>query len=637
MPEKIKLSTARVGLVCLVLALGCLSHSAMLPASFKTLDDESSIINNADIKDLANAGKIFRSSFFGSGHYYRPMVSATYMLEYHFFGLRPFYYNLDNLTLHLATAVTVFFLVFLILKDHGTAFLTSLLFAVHPLQWEAVANIPGRAVLLSTFFTVNALFCFCLFLDKRVSPAAACLPGGWVDRQGPANYVYYGLSLALFTGGLLSKESAAMLPVLIVSYIYFVRERPKPWRLALPYFGLILVYVALRRWLGITETYPWRSPAELALGSLTFLRACLTFLRLFVLPVDLHFDRAQRLFLSPGDPQLWATVTVVLAAVTLVARRRGRITGAVAFFLSWFCIELIPVSQLITTIGVAPGFISAAEHLLYMPAVGIFALMAIGGQRLYRLAVEKNICSPVVLRFALWGAVLALMLTTARQGYHARRAPDMYRETLRYNPDNARILYSMGLEMVKEQRYGEAEQYFRRTLANDPQHAAARHALGRALHDQGKYIQALAVYQAVRDTGGGDALLEKNLQAVYPLAIDAYARRLAGEPGNARLHYSLGTVYSRAGETLKGVEQYLQAVALMPDFKDALFNLATSYEALGQTDLAVTFYERMLALGGKEGHLDAHACAHLAELYRAKGDEAKAEAYMRRAQEMEKQ
>jgi tetratricopeptide (TPR) repeat protein len=256
---------------------------------------------------------------------------------------------------------------------------------------------------------------------------------------------------------------------------------------------------------------------------------------------------------------------------------------------------------------------------------------------LYRMAVEKNICSTFVLRFALGCAVLALMLTTVCQGFTARGAPDMFRQTLKYNPHNSRILYSMGLEMVGQKNYGAAERYFRRTLQSDPLHAAARHALGRALHDQGKYIQALAVYQSVKDTGRADALLERNLQAVYPLAIDAYARWLADEPGNARLHYSLGTVYSRAGDAAKGVEQYLQAVALMPDLKDALFNLATTYEALGQADLAVTFYERMLALGGQKDHLDAHAYTHLAELYRARGDEPKAEAYTRQAQEAGRQ
>jgi tetratricopeptide (TPR) repeat protein len=302
--------------------------------------------------------------------------------------------------------------------------------------------------------------------------------------------------------------------------------------------------------------------------------------------------------------------------VALLWRLRRRMAGPTLFFLSWFCIELFPVSQIVTTIGVSPGYISAAEHFLYMPSVGIFALIAVGGQRLYHLAIEKNIGSPLFLRLTITGIFVALMLMTARQGYYAQSATVMFLRTLKYNPNNTRILYSMGLEMVNRKRYGEAEQYFRKTLDREPFHAFAHHALGRALHDQGKYAQGLAVYQSIKDAGRSDALLEKNLQMIYPLAIAQYKERLAKDQGNARLHYSLGTVYSRAGQMEKGVEEYLQAVALQPDFKEALFNLASSYEALGQTELAAAFYERLLAIDGKEDDFDAYAHGRLEEIDR---------------------
>jgi tetratricopeptide (TPR) repeat protein len=597
--------------------LGFLAHSPMLAATFKTLDDESSIISNPAIKDFSNIGKIFQSSFFGSGHYYRPLVSVSYMIEYHFFGLRPFHYNGDNLALHLMIAVTVFFLILLIFRDNGTAFFTALLFAVHPVQWEAVANIPGRAVILSTFFTVNALLFFCHFLETRALSGAK---GG--------NMICYGISLLCFAGGLLSKESAAMLPVLILSYIFFVQKDRKSWRLILPYICIILIYMVIRRWLGIMQTYPWRSPGEFTLGFLTFLRACLTFLRLFILPVDLHFDRAQKMFSTFAEPALWGTVMVVAALVLLFLRSHRRMAGTTVFFMSWFCIELLPVSQIVTTIGVSPGYISVAEHFLYMPAIGVFALIAAGGQWLYRYADKKNICSPFVLRFVLAGIVLTLMLTTARQGYYAQSAPEMFRETLRFNPDNSRILYSMGLEMVKRGRYGEAESYFRQTLERDPLHSSARHALGRSLHDQGRYIQGLAVYQEIKDAGRSDALLEENLGKIYPLAIQEYEQWLTKEPVNARLHYSLGTVYSRSGQVEEGIKAYVQAVALEPAFKEALFNLAASYQALGRIEEAVVYYERLVALEGERDALDEFAYRQLGEIYRQIGKSAKSEEYL---------
>jgi len=103
-------------LVCIliIVVLGFTAYSFVLEAPFKTLDDNISIVYNSDIQDLSNVKKIFTSSFFGDNHYYRPLVSFSYMLEYHFFGLNSFYYNLTNVIFHLAIAVSVFFLVLLL-------------------------------------------------------------------------------------------------------------------------------------------------------------------------------------------------------------------------------------------------------------------------------------------------------------------------------------------------------------------------------------------------------------------------------------------------------------------------------------------------------------------------------------------
>ena len=509
MPNFIKtILNSNIGLVCIVILLGFLAHSFMLTATFKTLDDNISIINNEDIKDFSNTGKIFKASFFGGKHYYRPMVSFSYMVEYHLIGLRSFYYNLTNLTFHLSIAITVFFLVFLICKDRNTAFFTSLLFAVHPIQWEAVSNISGRAVILSTFFTMNAFFFYCLSREKK--------------RQA----LFFSLSLLFFTCGLLSKESAAMLPILLLSYIFLIEKDIKRIRFIVPYFLIIGVYFLFRRSLGIAETYPWPSAGEHVLGFLTFLRVCLTYLRLVVWPLDLHFDRAQAMFLSFGDPQLWATILIYTALAFILVRMKKRLSNTVIFFITWFCIELFPASQIITTIGVQPGVMSAAEHFLYMPVIGIFVLLVLSVRKLITFIQAKGLCSAGVCRLALTGLFLFLMLTTARQGFEARTALTMFHRSLDQNPNNARIQYSMGLEMAKRERFQEAEYHFRRALDGDPNHMMVRVALGRALHDQGKFVEGIAVYQTVHGVDGKlNELLKTNLRDAYQHLAEMYQQQ----------------------------------------------------------------------------------------------------------------
>jgi tetratricopeptide (TPR) repeat protein len=475
-------------------------------------------------------------------------------------------------------------------------------------------------VILSTFFTMNAFLLYCLSRgEKRRRPA-------WL----------YGLSVVFFACGLLSKESAAMLPVLLLSYMFLVEKDTKQFRRTAPYFLITGVYLLARHFLGIAETYPWPSPSGYVLGFLTFLRACLTYLRLIVWPLDLYFDRARAVFVSFADPQLWATVLAITGIVVILARTRKRLTGPVLFFISWFCIELFPVSQIITTIGVQPGMLSAAEHFLYMPVVGVFVLLVLGARKLILFNQKKKLCSAGVCRFVVTGIFLFLMLTTVRQSFDARTAQTMLGRSLDQNPDNARIQYSMGLEMADRERFDEAEQYFRRALAGNPYHMMSRVALGRALHDQGRYVEAITVYETVKDVDGKlDDLLQVNLNEAYQKAIEKYQQWLAKDPGNARLHYSLGTVYSRSKRVTEGIEQYQKAVSLDPDFRDALFNLASSYEAIGEAGWAAAYYERMLAVDAPADDLSRYAQQHLADIYQRQGDAARAEEYFKKADLLE--
>ena len=101
--------------IFLVLAiLGFAAYAIILKTPFKTIDDYFAIVENPDIKTFTSLPKIFSSSFFGSSDYYRPLVYVSFMIEYHFFQLKPFFYNLTNVILQR-------------LKDFAPAFVISCL------------------------------------------------------------------------------------------------------------------------------------------------------------------------------------------------------------------------------------------------------------------------------------------------------------------------------------------------------------------------------------------------------------------------------------------------------------------------------------------------------------------------------
>jgi hypothetical protein len=86
-------------------------YSFVLPASFRTLDDQTMIVDNPLLKDWSNVPALFRDSFFGKGIYYRPLVSLSYMLDLHLFGPNPFFFYLENILLHGLNALVLMLLV----------------------------------------------------------------------------------------------------------------------------------------------------------------------------------------------------------------------------------------------------------------------------------------------------------------------------------------------------------------------------------------------------------------------------------------------------------------------------------------------------------------------------------------------
>jgi len=590
--EKITQSNKWVCLLLLVLVF--VSYASVLKAPFKKLDDNISIVNNDDIKDFANVGEIFTSSYFGDNHYYRPLVSFSYMLEYHFFGLNPFFYYLNNILLHAGIAMIVFFLLVSIFEDRKVAFITALLFAIHPIQWEAVTNISGRSIILNTFFLLNAFLLFCL--SKK--------------REGGRGFIC--LSMFFFILALLSKESAVMLPLLLLAYsIIFQQEKKmKGFFSTIPYFVMVVIYIIIRKLLDFGEVYTWHTFEWLLLGFLTFLRGCLTYLRLFILPIDLHFDRSRTMFTSFADVELLLTVAVFILFLMVIIKYRSKFSKGVLFFFCWFAIALLPVSQIVASIGVQPGSIMLAEHFLYSASIGIFVMMALGLRKVDR----SQLCSRQVLQWTTSLLLAFFMITTIQQSIYASNAVSMLKQSVKYNPRNARALYSLGLEMADIGQYKQAEEYFRRSLRMEPHQPIARIGLGKSLCDQKRYTECIKEYERVIYPGKFTELLEENLHIAYNIVLKDFQNRLLTDGENPQLHYSLGVMYSKLSKGDEAIDHFREAVHLDPQYRNALFNLASILEGQGQLVDSKEYYEKILTLEAKDDEIDRYSKAHLDQI-----------------------
>jgi predicted Zn-dependent protease len=97
---------------------------------------------------------------------------------------------------------------------------------------------------------------------------------------------------------------------------------------------------------------------------------------------------------------------------------------------------------------------------------------------------------------------------------------EMFRKLLQRDPTNPMVLYSLGNELFKEGRYGEASDHLQRAVANKPDYSVAYRMLGRAHYELHENDEAKNIFlkgkEVARENG--------DLQTVKE--IDVFLRRL---------------------------------------------------------------------------------------------------------------
>ncbi|MBF0505111.1 MAG: tetratricopeptide repeat protein [Candidatus Omnitrophica bacterium] len=559
--------------IATIVVLGFLAFGCMLPAPFKTMDDRISIVDNPVIKSVSNISGVFREGYFHDQFYYRPLVNLSFMEEYRFFGLRSFFYNFDNLILHILNAILVFFLASRLCGCVSLGFWTGLLFVLHPVQWEAVCNIPGRAILLSTFFVLSTFILFLEFYKSRRSPQLV-------------------LAMITFFLGLLSKESTGVLPAVLFVYLAF--DKTKPWLRKTGDLSAFLVviglYGLLRYYFGITKVYHADDPNMLVLGFVTFLRSVITDLRLFVLPLDLHFDRCLEFFMSLSYPPailslvFWAFFLVVLCVF------RRSISGFVFFLMSWFALELLPVSQLITGIGVGTGHVSTAEHFLYLASVPVLIGMVTAARWGFEINTKRALVNPVILKFLVGGFLGFLLLISVEQSIYAVSEFSMLERSLAFEPNNPRIQGAMGLWYVSKGDIPDAAKHFKAAALAEPLNPIYHISLGTALCQQGKWIEGLGQLVAL-DPGKYADMVTRQEQLTMPHILEQIRQ---GKKFDAKGWMILGIYYARIGHVEEAISAFVKSADLNPLQWDVWMNLASLYEARQNWPAARAAYQKLL-------------------------------------------
>ncbi|MBI5906258.1 MAG: tetratricopeptide repeat protein [Deltaproteobacteria bacterium] len=385
-------------------------------------------------------------------HGIRPLLKLTYTLNWTSGG-GIFGFHLLNAALHAANAVLLFRVARLLSAPAVSGFaalFAALLFAVHPVQTEAVTYISGRSVSLMSFFYLGSVL--------------AWLRG----RERGSVFLLRGASPLLFLLAMLSKEVALTLPFALLlletargtAWRDALRAQSVHWGLLLLLAGLLLAHPGYGRLL--ESCFDIRGvPANL----MTQIHGIAYLLSRLVSPHALNID---------PDLPVFERVTPFVAgeAVFLGVLFSAGIAGlgrrsAAGFGILWFFLHLVPTNSFVPRLDVAN------ERQLYLASWGLFLALGAGADRIR----ERAGLLPVAAVAASLAIALGI-LTISRNGVY-RSEIALWEDTAGKSPGKARAHNNLGYAYELAGRFGDAEASYLRAMSIDPGYVRARENLAR--------------------------------------------------------------------------------------------------------------------------------------------------------------
>ena len=292
----------------------------------------------------------------------RPILMATYWVNFLISGTDTFSYHFGNVLLHAMTAVLVFFILERLFPLTETlrnpkaySLVGAAIFLLHPLQTESVDYIAGRSEVVS-----GLLFCaaWLIFLKAFESETRIMTSAGILVLGGAA---------------VLSKENAICLPAILLATDVFWAKRPfgvQMARRAKLYVPCLLGGAVAAAWIlkGLTASTSagFSSGATPAQYALTQCRSILTYMRLFFVPIGQNGDWQLPLFRTPAEGGAWLYVLGLLALICAIVWSFSRYR-LVAFGLLIFLLMLAPTSSVVPI----KDALAHDSANMYMPIIGL--------------------------------------------------------------------------------------------------------------------------------------------------------------------------------------------------------------------------------------------------------------------------
>ena len=568
-----------------------------------TWDDNQQILMNPALHPGANLSPLFTSGVWAFHHsaaayhndYYRPLQMFTYRAAIAMGGFDPATFHAISILFAVVGTVLAFALFWKLTQRAATAFTAAALFAVYPIHTEAIDWVSALPDVGCTIFLLASFLLLLELPGRPVSPNRRAL---WTRAELPL----WTLCLACFAGALLWKETAAVFPLLVATWVLLTPGEKRSFRksataaagLSLPFWVVLVIYLFFRlRALGFVATRlrDWQlTPFQVAL---TVPHLMMSYWWKLIVPVGLNAYHVFSPIRSPLDFRavLGAlSLGFALAFIIFMARR----APLLAFSALWVFVTLLPAMDIY-----AVGRNVFAERYLYLPSVGFCLFVAI---------LACNVSDRIPKRFrtpvgsAMLSVIVALFaLETAARNPVWKDDATLFGRTLQTSPNAPFVLNMVAAAEIDEtSAVAAAEEHYQKAVALasseiPPDRVQLAHA----------YEGLAWIYSERSDLDGGVDLLNRARQA---------------DPTDPEVDSEEGLILTKAGRWEEAAT-YLQRAAAAPGENENVLNALGlfSQRHSHQLDKAAAYFLRALAVHTKQDDFSASVHNNLGSVYGEQG------------------
>ncbi len=529
-----------------------------------------------------------------AGGRYRPLSLVTFAVEQQIMGVSheseqplekksridsqmPARHVVNVLLYILAIITLLYFLRKVVFPDEPLiAIVTALIFTVHPLHTEVVANVKSRDEILSILFiSLTFIKSFNYLNSRKISDLLQ--------------------SLLFFLCALLSKEYAVTLILFLpISFYLFNKIGPATAiKASLPYLAPLALYFMMRfnavsDAAAGAESNIMNNPYLLASAPeklASELLVLLNYLKLLVFPGVLCSDYSynQLPYTNFGNPLVWLSIalyTSLITAMFLLWRKRHVLGFAIAFYLG----NMFLVSNLIFNIGAPMG-----ERLAFHSSVGFSIIIA------WLLCYLCNLMGKSAAKNTILLSLVSILIVlsgfkTIQRNKDWKNDETLFFTDVKTAPNSVLTNNNAAAACMSEAKknkndkplcnewFTKAIGYFDKAIALYPKHVKARLNRGICHFNMGNAFLAVNDWDSVRK---------------YEPNAPELAKCISIANG---YYYNQAINFARTNKPDSALFAYKKCVELTPEKPESWFNLASAFYASGKIDDAASANDKALQL-----------------------------------------